>query len=521
MLPAIKLPSVDTGKFSFGVGDAQKASHIWKPNPDALDGTPNPQRLALESKADELFYGGSAGGGKTDLGLGVGILGHRRVAIFRRTFPNLDSIEQRLIELLGDGNYNKSRRVYDDGRLRIELEACQHEKDKKKQQGRPRDLYVFDELTEFTRSIYQFVTGWNRTTIPGQRTRIVCTGNPPVDSDGMWVVEEWAPWLDPDFYDPAEPGELRWYYYDENGRIQWQRNNAPVNVGGKEISPTSRTFIPATLSDNPHLAEDGKYMQRLNALPEPLRSAFRDGDFRAMTQQGDPFQVIPAAWVRAAQRRWLEREKPTGAPDVVGHDVSRAGNDQTTYAPRWGNYFGEVTAWPGRIITDGPTAALKVHQANKGKQPGVINVDVIGYGSSSYDSLVGMGYNANPVNVSSGSKYKDKSGKLTMMNLRAELYWRMRDALDPENNSTVAIPDDSELLRDLCSARYVPLAGGKIKVESKEEIKDRIGRSPDKGDAVLLANYTLPHPEKPPEQPEQVSRWNAPGVNTAHNWGKF
>jgi hypothetical protein len=121
----------------------------------------------------------------------------------------------------------------------------------------------------------------------------------------------------------------------------------------------------------------------------------------------------------------------------------------------------------------------------------VVNVDVIGYGSSSYDSLIGMGYNAQPINVSSASRYQDKSGKLTMVNLRAELYWRMRDALDPENNSTICLPDDSELLRDLCSARYKPLAGGKIQIESKDDIKKRIGRSPDKGDAVLMANYNM------------------------------
>jgi hypothetical protein len=103
-----------------------------------------------------------------------------------------------------------------------------------------------------------------------------------------------------------------------------------------------------------------------------------------------------------------------------------------------------------------------------------------------------MGYNANPINVSAGSTYKDASGKLTMLNLRAELYWRMRDELDPANNSTSALPNDPELLRDLCSARYQPMAGGKVKVESKKDIKLRIGRSPDKGDCVLLAGYASP-----------------------------
>lgn len=516
MLPAIQLPRVNTGPFAFGNSKPAAAiKRIWQPNPDLPDGRANPQRLALESEADELFYGGSAGGGKTDLGIGAAIIGHRRAAIFRRTFPNLDAIEQRLTELLGEDKYNKSRRVWDDGRLRIELEACQHEKDKTKQQGRPRDLYVFDEITEFSRTIYQFITGWNRSTIPGQRTRIVCTGNPPIDSDGLWVVEEWGPWLDPDFHDPAEYGEMRWYYYDANGHIQWQRTAEPIEVDGVSIVPTSRTFIPATLADNPHLAEDGKYAQRLNALPEPLRSAFRDGNFRALSQQGDPFQVIPTEWVRAAQRRWLEREQPDGRPDAAGHDVSRGGNDATTYAPRWGTYFGDVQTWPGFSIPDGPTAAMKVHNAAGANPPDVLNVDVIGYGSSSFDSLIGMGYNAMPINVSAGSSYKDKSGKLTMFNLRAELYWRLRDALDPADNSGLCLPDDPELLRDLCSARYKPLAGGKIKIESKEEIKDRIGRSPDKGDAVLLANYDNRPASMPDKQPTANSKWQGAGMTPA------
>lgn len=485
----IELPRVRTGGFNFGKGGQSTAVTTWQPNPDHEDGTPNPQRLALDCQADELFYGGQAGGGKTDLLIGAALTQHRRAAVFRRVSPNLDAIEQRLLDLVDDDKYNLTHKVYNDGKVRIELEYCQHEKDKGKQQGRPRDLYGFDEITEFTRTQYQFIIGWNRTTTPGQRTRVICTGNPPIDSDGLWVIEEWGPWLDPDFYDPAEAGELRWYYYDDDGRIQWQRYHAPVMTNGIEVTPRSRTFIPATLRDNPHLTQDGRYMSVLNSLPEPLRSAFRDGDFRALTQQGDPFQVIPTAWVRAAQKRWLDRERPNGAADGAGHDVSRGGQDATTYAPRWGTYFGEVRTWPGASIPDGPTAAMKVHSEAEKDEPRYINVDVIGYGSSSYDSLIVMGYNAIPVNVSTGSTYKDKSGKLTMLNLRAETYWRMRDALDPEDDSQIALPPDSELLRDLCSARYKPLAGGKIKVEAKQEIKERIGRSPDKGDAVLLANY--------------------------------
>lgn len=489
MLPTIQLPVVDTGPFAFG-DEATVARRLWQPNPDHADGRPNPQRLALESKAEELFYGGQAGGGKTDLLLGCAILHHRRAVIFRRTWPNLKAVIDRSIEILGDEGYHRTNRRHDLGRGRfLEFGYMQHEDDKKNWQGRPHDFYGFDEPTELSRTQYQFVIGWLRTEHPRQRVRVVLAGNPPIDEEGMWLIEEWAPWLDPDFPDPAAPGELRWYYYDEEGRIHWQRDGAPVEVNGRPVRPVSRTFIPAGLQDNPHLAEDGRYEQRLNALPEPLRSAFRDGDFRAIMRQGDPFQIIPTAWVRAAQRRWLERERPAGDSDAAGHDVSRGGQDATLLVERWGTYFDITGDWPGVRVPDGPTAASLVHEALQGREPGILNVDIIGYGSSSYDSLKGMGYNAIPVNVSTASTYQDRSGKLTMLNLRTELAWRLREALDPESGIDLALPDDPRVVADLCALRYIPLAGGKVKAESKEEIKKRLGRSPDVGDAILLANY--------------------------------
>lgn len=464
---------------------------VWQPNPDHEDGRPNPQRLALESEADELFYGGQAGGGKTDLLLGCAILNHSRSVIFRRTFQNLKAVIRRSVEILGEEGFHKTEKRHNLGPGRfLEFGHMQHEDDKKNWQGQPHDFYGFDEPTELTRTQYQFVIGWLRHENPKQRCRVILAGNPPIDEAGLWLIEEWAPWLDPDFPDPAEPGELRWYYYDEENRLQWLKEPETVEVNGKRVKPKSRTFIPASLEDNPHYGDE--YLSVLNSLPEPLRSAFRDGDFRAIMRQGDPFQIIPTAWVRAAQRRWLERKRPAGDPDAAGHDVSRGGQDRTLLVERWDTYFDITGEWPGIQVHDGPTAANLVHQALDGRDPGVLNVDVIGYGSSSYDSLKGMGYNAVPINVGEGSEYQDKSKKLTMLNRRAELAWRMRDALDPESGIELALPDDSRVVAELCSIRYVPLAGAKVKAESKEDIKERLGRSPDIGDAILLANYTPP-----------------------------
>jgi hypothetical protein len=75
-----------------------------------------------------------------------------------------------------------------------------------------------------------------------------------------------------------------------------------------------------------------------------------------------------------------------------------------------------------------------------------------------------------------------------MRNLRAELFWRMRDALDPMSGEDLALPNDPELLADLCSANYKSGVSG-VLIEEKNEIKKRIGRSPDYGDAVLLTLY--------------------------------
>ena len=78
-----------------------------------------------------------------------------------------------------------------------------------------------------------------------------------------------------------------------------------------------------------------------------------------------------------------------------------------------------------------------------------------------------------------------------MRNLRAEMYWRLRLALDPEQGATLALPPGQELLRDLCAARYEIQTGGIVKIEDKKDIKKRLGRSPDLADAVAESMMPL------------------------------
>lgn len=460
----------------------QNRTALWVPQS-------KPQWQALLSRADELFYGGAAGGGKTDLVLGLATECHQHSQIFRRVYPNLHGVMVRAREIIGsNAKENKSEKTWtwEDDRT-IEFGAVQHENDKTNWQGRPSDLKAFDEIPEFTESQYVFICGWNRTTIPGQRVRVVVTGNPPIDEAGSWVFRRWGPWVDPNHPNPAKPGELRWYATVAGDEIECE-NGEPFERDGEKIYPRSRTFIPALLEDNPFLSSDNRYRSVLQSLPEPLRSMFLKGDFTAAAV-ADPFQVIPSEWVRAAQRRWLERERPEKAVPAYGLDPSRGGNDKTALAARYDNWYDEPVAWPGVIAKDGPTVAELVRQAIGDNKIQYINIDVVGIGSSVYDSMKPLYKESRPFSGGDGSDYRDRSGKLKMRNKRAEMYWKMRDALDPDYGDDIALPPGNELLADLCSARYSITTAG-VLIEPKDKIKERIGRSPDIGEAVMMANLS-------------------------------
>jgi hypothetical protein len=455
----------------------------WKP-------FPGPQTMAFESEADILFYGGAAGGGKTDLLLGVARRKHFQSIIFRRVFPNLRGIETRAREMYApETGYNESlhRWKFKDGR-QIEFASLQYDKDVSNFQGQPHDLYGFDEITEFTEAQFRFVTGWNRTTRKGQRCRVICTGNPPTSQDGAWVIQFWGPWLDENHPNPATPGELRWFTTIA-GRDQEMPNGDPVLIDGELVTPRSRTFIPARVADNPALLGTD-YMATLQALPEPLRSKMLYGDFKAGAEDS-PQQIIPTDWVRAAQDRWTE-DGHRGTPmTALGVDVARGGKDKTVITPRHLNWFGTAWTYPGKSTPDGPAvAALVLGHVTPGA---VVKVDVIGVGGSVYDFLKDRdGLQVEAINgAASAEKEKDKSGMLGFVNLRARNWWRLREDLDPSSGQNLALPPDPELRADLCAPTWKLTARG-ILVESKEDIIARIGRSPDKGDSLVYAHAMPP-----------------------------
>jgi hypothetical protein len=120
-----------------------------------------------------------------------------------------------------------------------------------------------------------------------------------------------------------------------------------------------------------------------------------------------------------------------------------------------------------------------------------IHLDVIGVGASPYDFLNDMRQQILGINVAEKSVATDRSGRLTFFNLRSELWWKMREALDPTANNGIALPPSTQLLADLCAPTW-EVSGRTLRVEGREEICKRIGRSPDWASAYVLALIDTP-----------------------------
>lgn len=471
---------------------AATSEYVWVPNP-------GPQTAALMSEADELFYGGTAGGGKSDLGIGAALTQHRSSLILRRFNEDARELAERMLEIVGNRNgYNGQLLLYNnpDKRLRIAFGGCKEESDKQRYKGRARDLIVFDEIPDFLKTQYEFIIGWNRSAVEGQRSRVICTGNPPTTAEGLWVIQYWGAWLDPAHPNPAREGELRWYVTGDDGQdIEFDHPGPYFNEDGSPMTDyqgfpiltRSRTFIRAKLDDNPDLVRTDDYRKTLSSLPLAYRDAYRDGKFDAALKDKEN-QVIPTAWVLQAQERWRERP-PAGVPQcAIGADVAQGGGDNNIISVRYDGWFAPLVVIPGVDTPLGTDLAGPILIARK--HDSVVTLDCGGgYGGATYNKLKENGITCKVYKGAEAYAGRSTEGaKLMMHNMRAWLHWKFREALDPsqEWGSNIALPPDPELVSDLTAPTYTIGRSG-VQIEAADKVAKRIGRSPDRGYSVMLA----------------------------------
>jgi hypothetical protein len=114
-------------------------------------------------------------------------------------------------------------------------------------------------------------------------------------------------------------------------------------------------------------------------------------------------------------------------------------------------------------------------------------VDEIGLGSGVLDILTDQGYPARAFNSSRSAE--SRHGDPAFMNERAAAYWNLARLL---NDGAIGLPVSERLMEELLGIRYGYTTTGALRIEGKDGIKSRIGRSPDLADAVAMAFHRPP-----------------------------
>ena len=132
------------------------------------------------------------------------------------------------------------------------------------------------------------------------------------------------------------------------------------------------------------------------------------------------------------------------------------------------------------------TVGRVLHEAGQ-VLPGGILVDAGGVGAGVADRLKQLRFAVEAVQFGGSA-----SDPQRFRNRRAELYWGLRELLE---QGKVSPPDDDELVADLTSVRYRFTQDGRVELEPKEELRKKLGRSPDRADALVLAVARLAQPK--------------------------
>ena len=255
--------------------------------------------------------------------------------------------------------------------------------------------------------------------------------------------------------------------YTANPRSCWLKDDFIVDklAGG--------LFVPALPADNPNLPDDydQTLIEAFGHRPELLR-AYRDGDWSGVE---DERQVILESWCKRA-----ETMAGLFKGVIICCDVARFGDDKT-----------EIMVLSGTEIIDSEThgagrttqTSNRLAELSRQHHDCPVVVDEIGVGAGVVDELYQMGRKVIPFN---GAEKADDPKKF--YNRRAEAWWECATHFSRSEIGCKNLSPD--LRKDLTAPRY-DFRKGKILLESKDNIKERLGRSPDKGDCYVMGIWGL------------------------------
>lgn len=334
----------------------------------------------------------------------------------------------------------------------------------------PNMLYIIDEGSGVTENIFEAIEG----NLAGG-ARVLMLGN-PTQPTGT-------------FYDVFNKPEVAAHWHTLH-ISSWDAARSKRHIPGMATEEWCQKMLDSLGHDHP------TYQVRVL------------GDFA----QYDEVAVVPRAYIVAAQERW-KFTAATGRLEL-GVDVARFGDDETVIAVRRGKIVIELIV---RSKLDEQQIATLIEEivakhSCKGEQRALVKIDAAG-GHGQGAGVVSVLRTRDKVDVI-GINGGDRADNDTeVANRRAQLWFALAEWL--KNGG--AIPNDTELTSDLLAPRYDYDEHNRRRIESKKDIKRRLHRSPDRGDAVALAVFgyriKLVHPIPGP----RLTAINAGG----YRWGQM
>jgi hypothetical protein len=305
----------------------------------------------------------------------------------------------------------------------------------------------------------------------------------------------------------STPGEPIGTFYEIHARRPGYERYEAIHVSKQELIEAGR------------MSEE--FVEEMASRFGRDSSAFQnrvEGEFAT----GEADGLIPLRWVQEANDRWLDwargeldlseqellekrhvvhsaRSPMPGVHGLVldhdemyarsltsmGLDIADSGGDRTVAALRWGNVIGEIRRMPR--ADPAQTADYVGHALNTVEGAPCVVLDAVGVGAGTSANLRKEGVFTIAFRGSEKTDFKDESGEMLFERVRSAAYWHLRDLLDPNYGHEVCLPPDDLLTADLTAPRWKTGPNGRVQVEPKVEVQERLGRSPDTGDAVVMA----------------------------------
>lgn len=212
--------------------------------------------------------------------------------------------------------------------------------------------------------------------------------------------------------------------------------------------------------------------------------------------------LIPEQWIELAEQRWIEYHRNHNGyyPGqlILGNDVAGMGRDSSVDCHRKDNIVIKFYETNSAGVADHMETAGRIANILLNDDTAVSSIDTIGEGAGVYSRLVELGYEDRVMSCKYSESAKDGDVPLkditeqyTFANMRAYLFWAVRDWLNPKNGHNAMLPPNDRFKEEAVEIKWKFQSNGSIIIEPKEDIKKRLGRSTDLFDALANTFYPI------------------------------